>query len=814
MYQTVSRSVGKLILLTLILALTATACAPNIDRLKERENVEKLIKALSYERNPEVRADAASALGELGAQEALDPLITLLSDDEEATVRSAVAEALGHIDGTKVIMPLIDALEDSSAVVQDSAETGLILCGEEAIDPMMTLLDSDDEDLRQSAINVLAGIGSPAAMSLINVLNDRDEQIRTGAHDALVLMSSPAVPDLVDILSEGTRALSQKIVNVLVDIGADAVHPLISLLNNDDSIVIGWASDALTQIGEPAIEPLINMLVDDVRRFHVQSILLEIGEPAVDPLINALSEPDLQKLAGDVLIAMGKPAAESLLEAYHAHPDDVENLLRPLAYGLAVDNVFTRGDVEDALIAIGEPSIPHIVELVRNSNLVVAGEEAFFASESQYGPYGNAEGTLVDGGLCTESGNWQGKIVLCERGDNYFYEKVENAEAGGGIGVVLYNNTEGNISPSLLEDNEINIISVGVSQEIGEALLNDFIGESLQITSRDLSNAQDVLEKFGEPAIPYLVEYLKDEETRWSSSFYDLRDVLINMGSAAVPAVIEMLNDGDADIRYSAAYILGQIDDDRCVEALIGALGDSDTWVRWNAANSLGELKAVKAIEPLMALLDDAEETVQEAAVDALAQIGIPAVDHLMAIYHDEESQNKDSAASALLSIFKANQAVIEVVASKVCSGQAQTNTTEYNRYEGDYHPTVILDDDGDVHSWTYDLPVDWLPYTPEMLELVVCLGDLEKKSIQVCPYYKPGTYTYLFSITRYRYQMDAALYSSFTGNQLASTTLWGSYPDSCPYSAYSWQSQITGNTVGISQLATWLSAYGIPLPK
>jgi len=814
MSRTVSKPVGKLILMTLILALTATACAPNIDRLKDRGNVEKLIKALSYERDPEVRADAARALGELGALEALDPLITLLSDDEEVAVRSAAAEALGQIDGTRVIEPLIDALEDSSAVVRDSAETGLILCSEEAIDPMMALLESDDAKLHQSAVNVLAGIGSPAAMTLIDVLNNRDEQLRTGAYDALVQMGSPAVPDLTDTLSEGKRALSQKIVNVLVDIGSDAVHPLISLLNNKESIVINWASDALIQIEEPAIEPLINMLVDDVRRVHVQSILLEIGEPAVAPLINALSEPDLQQLAGDVLIAMGNPAVDPLLEAYHAHPEDVERFLHPLVYGLAVDNLFTRDDVEDALITIGEPSIPYIIELARNSNLVIIGEQTFIASESVYGPYGSVEGMLVSGGLCTEPGNWEGRIVLCERGDNYFYEKTENVEAGGGIGVVHYNNIAENLYPTLLEDNESSIVSVGVSQEIGETLLDDFIGETIRISSKDLSNAQDVLEKFGDAAIPYLVEYIKEEEARWSSSFYNVRDVLIDMGSIAVPAVIEMLNDADSDIRYIAAYILGQIDDDRCVEALIGALGDTDSWVRWNAAYSLGDSQAVEAIEPLVELLDDAEDFVQEAAVDALAKIGIPAVDHLLAIYHDESSQNKDSVESALLAIFKANQASIEFVASKVCSGQAQINTSEYSRYEGDYHPTVILDDDGDVHSWTYELPVDWLPYTPEMLELVVCLGDLEKNSIQVCPYYKPGTYIYFFSITRYRYKMDAALYSSFTGNQLASTSLWGSYPDACPYSAYSSQSQITGSTIGISELATWLSVYGIPLPK
>jgi hypothetical protein len=234
--------------------------------------------------------------------------------------------------------------------------------------------------------------------------------------------------------------------------------------------------------------------------------------------------------------------------------------------------------------------------------------------------------------------------------------------------------------------------------------------------------------------------------------------------------------------------------------------------VREQAAYSLGERQAVEAIEPLMDLLDDEEEYVKTAAVKALQGIGLPAVDYLLDIYHDEDAQNKESVASALLAIFKANEAVIKEVAAKVCSGQAQTNTTEYRRYEGDYHPTVILDDDGNVHSWTYDLAVDWLPYTPEQLELVVCLGDLEKNKIQKCDYVNEITRVYLFSITRYRYERDVALYSSYTGYRINSTTLRGSYPDACPARASSWQSQITGSSIEVSDMATWLSSYGIPL--
>ncbi len=812
MSLSVSEFIKRYVILLLVITIGLTACAPNIERLQERGNVEKLIAALEYERNPEVRVDAARALGEMEAYDAIEPLLTLLEDDEVAEVRSAAAVALGQIGIARVIQPLIDALEDRSSMVKNSAKEGLALCGEQAVEPMIELLESEDEELYQSAVDVLAAIGSPAAAPLVALLTNRDEAVRTGAHEALVNMGSAAVPDLIDSFDGNKKSLGNKILDVLIEIRGDAVHPLIGLLNDTDEDIVNWAMEALVEIGQPSVDPLINSLADDARCNYVHATLLEIGEPAVDPLIAALSDPDLRTPAGDVLIDMGDVAMDPLLKAYEADPENVEHLLRPLSFGLTVEDTQVRQRVMAILEEIGEPAIPAILDMVKNANKVIANGQMFLASAVRLSPYGTVEGTLVDGGSCTEPGTWEGKIVLCQRGDNYFYEKVENVEAGGGIAVVHYNSVEGNMWPTLYQENDYISVSVGVSQEAGETMLDDCLGDTVIVSSRDISSAQEILEEMGEPAIPYLVEYIKDEEIRWTSSFYLIPDVLIAMGSPAVPATIEMLHDNDKDVRYEAAFILGQIDDDRVIDPLIEALEDNEGWVREQAAYSLGEQQAVEAIEPLMELLGDEEEYVQNAAVEALQGIGLPAVDYLLDIYHDENAPDKEGVASALLAIFKANESAIEDIASKVCSGQAQTSTTEYNRYEGDYHPTVILDEDGEVHKWTYDLAVDWLPYTPEQLELVVCLGDLEKQQIQVCPYYKPGTSTYVFSITRYRYGMDAALYSSFSGYQLRATTLRGSYPDSCPYSAYSYQTQITGSTISMSDLATWLSSYGIPL--
>jgi serine protease len=48
-------------------------------------------------------------------------------------------------------------------------------------------------------------------------------------------------------------------------------------------------------------------------------------------------------------------------------------------------------------------------------------------------------GVLVNGGQCTSAGSWSGQVVLCQRGDNTFAEKVAAVQAGGGVAAAIYN---------------------------------------------------------------------------------------------------------------------------------------------------------------------------------------------------------------------------------------------------------------------------------------------------------------------------------------------------------------------------------------
>jgi serine protease len=89
----------------------------------------------------------------------------------------------------------------------------------------------------------------------------------------------------------------------------------------------------------------------------------------------------------------------------------------------------------------------------------------------EFSARGEAFGALVNGGLCTSTGTWTGKVVLCERGEISFFEKVSNVQNSGGVAAVIYNNEPGNFLGTLGDGNSSNIPAISLSQENGQYLV-------------------------------------------------------------------------------------------------------------------------------------------------------------------------------------------------------------------------------------------------------------------------------------------------------------------------------------------------------
>lgn len=105
------------------------------------------------------------------------------------------------------------------------------------------------------------------------------------------------------------------------------------------------------------------------------------------------------------------------------------------------------------------------------------------AGHIEFSTRGTASGALVNGGLCDSVGSWSGKVVLCERGVIAFYDKVHNVQLGGGSAAVIYNNVAGGFSGTLGAGNTSTIIGISISQEDGQYLVANQLGQNASISS-------------------------------------------------------------------------------------------------------------------------------------------------------------------------------------------------------------------------------------------------------------------------------------------------------------------------------------------
>ncbi len=135
-------------------------------------------------------------------------------------------------------------------------------------------------------------------------------------------------------------------------------------------------------------------------------------------------------------------------------------------------------------VEIAAPGVAVLSTLpyLETNSLTVAGVD-YAVNHIEYSGLGTASGALVDGGLCDTVGSWSGKVVLCQRGTQDFYTKVSNVQSGGGVAALVYNNVPGPFLGTLGEGNSTSIIGLSLSQEDGQYLVANKLGQSATVFS-------------------------------------------------------------------------------------------------------------------------------------------------------------------------------------------------------------------------------------------------------------------------------------------------------------------------------------------
>lgn len=132
----------------------------------------------------------------------------------------------------------------------------------------------------------------------------------------------------------------------------------------------------------------------------------------------------------------------------------------------------------NADVEIAAPGVGVLSTVPWSSPSLTADGASYVAGAMEGSAARTDTGQLVDGGRCAAAGAWAGKVVLCERGDITFWDKVVNVQNGGGVAAVIYNNVSGGFSGTLGPGNSSSVPALSLSQEDGQLLVANKLGLS------------------------------------------------------------------------------------------------------------------------------------------------------------------------------------------------------------------------------------------------------------------------------------------------------------------------------------------------
>lgn len=210
------------------------------------------------------------------------------------------------------------------------------------------------------------------------------------------------------------------------------------------------------------------------------------GANIISMSLSGSSGPGPERKAFDDIYAQG------VLSVAAASNDGNRSRVFPASYDSVIsvaatdiNNVVADFSNQNKWVELAAPGVGVLstVPYTPASWLYVAGQ-AYQGNPLEFSPYGEVTGVLVDGGLCLPgdpAADWANQVVLCQRGDATFAEKVTKVMDNGGAAAVIYNNAEGLFSGTLGEAGDW-IPGITISQEDGQAALA-YVGEQATVVS-------------------------------------------------------------------------------------------------------------------------------------------------------------------------------------------------------------------------------------------------------------------------------------------------------------------------------------------
>ncbi len=214
------------------------------------------------------------------------------------------------------------------------------------------------------------------------------------------------------------------------------------------------------------------------------------------------------------------------------------------------------------------------------------------------------------------------------------------------------------------------------------------------LSSDDVSVRKEAIESLvgitDEEAIEPLIKATTDDNAQVR---FKAAEILGNMGDVAVDKLIEEFKNAEGKDKRFLAFALKETEDNKVVPYFVEAIDDEDFGVRKVAVRALGELNAVDELDAIAKCLEDEDWGVKLAAIQALGDL---ATDEAIKLIKDvrKTEDDKDFKKSCNKAIKKAEKrkkakasgkTIVKVIPMSTIKEMEKTNLQkaikEYERY-------------------------------------------------------------------------------------------------------------------------------------
>ena len=404
-----------------------------------------------------------------------------------------------------------------------------------------------------------------------------------------------------DLLLESLKvydpAIQNDIVKIFVESKSKTFDILIKALQNEDEMVRRQALIALGKIKDDrAVEHIAKLLSDDdpgVKFYIPVSLDLIGGEKIIEPLHLALKDEMSQ-------IRMSSADIIGRLKDQTAIPLLIERL--------ADDNTYVKANATDALMKIGIPAIPTLVEVIQQK---------------------------------AENVNLNPSDLIGDKiGNKYKKELSKRTGLQVSIASILGNMKDASAIKPLLDAMKTQAVPGATEDE-----------KTFATSVR--TGAITALSIIGAPAVEGLIAILENKTESEIARVSSASALGTIADKRAVLPLINTLKDENKNIRSISAISLGTLKDKRALSPLIEALNDNDIVTKTSSAISLGLMVDKTATQPLLKILTNKKERekVRTTALDSLGLIKDPVtLEPILKILIDEYEKDgiRKSASTAL----------------------------------------------------------------------------------------------------------------------------------------------------------------------